>query len=270
MCNYRGWYAGRIWRIDGEGNLHSTGHAYGFGTSLATGEELADVACIIIPSRDCVVSAASTAQATINGSRDSCLAQAWDVSIKGILALPVKVDDSLTFVLEFFSESAINLEQHTRVVAGHVATQLSHVEARELARQKVEELAFTDLITRLPNRTGFEHLFRQKLKDAKISGTCLALMFIDLDGFKRVNDSLGHQVGDNLLRTVANRLDENLRSSDIAGRIEESNKGIAVRLGGDEFTLVLSDIENSGDAAIVAQRFLDLLSEPIDVGSQDV
>ena len=134
----------------------------------------------------------------------------------------------------------------------------------------MEELAFTDLITRLPNRTGFEHLFRQKLKDAKISGTCLALMFIDLDGFKRVNDSLGHQVGDNLLRTVANRLDENLRSSDIAGRIEESNKGIAVRLGGDEFTLVLSDIENSGDAAIVAQRFLDLLSEPIDVGLQDV
>ena len=95
-------------------------------------------------------------------------------------------------------------------------------------------------------------------------------MFIDLDGFKRVNDSLGHQVGDNLLRTVANRLDENLRSSDIAGRIEESNKGIAVRLGGDEFTLVLSDIENSGDSAIVAQRFLDLLSEPIDVGLQDV
>ncbi len=130
----------------------------------------------------------------------------------------------------------------------------------ELYRQKklieeqtnsLERLAFYDPLTHLPNRTLFFDRFTQALAHAKRSNSIVALLSMDLDRFKKVNDSLGHDVGDLLLKEVSERFKGFLRSGDTVAR-----------LGGDEFAIILSDNSTAYNVSIVAQKIIDTISEP--------
>ena len=129
---------------------------------------------------------------------------------------------------------------------------------RTEARMEVaERFAFTDSLTELPNRPNLQSELATRLERARARGTQLALLFIDVDGFKVINDTLGHDTGDELLRQFAIRLKGIVRSRDFLARIS-----------GDEFVLVLEDLEHADTASIVAQKLQASLVTPFYVSNQ--
>lgn len=136
--------------------------------------------------------------------------------------------------------------------------------ARDITeRKRVEQLisyqAYHDALTDLPNRTLFKDRLNLALIQAKRSKKPLAVMFVDLDRFKLVNDTLGHITGDELLKMVASRLKERLREGDTLAR-----------LGGDEFTLILPDLRDKKDAAMIADQIVHSLSQSFYLNDTEV
>jgi predicted signal transduction protein with EAL and GGDEF domain len=143
---------------------------------------------------------------------------------------------------------------------------------------RLRYLAYYDPLTNLPNRRSFNEHLNRLLKRSQRQGTPAALLFIDLDHFKRINDSIGHAHGDSLLVEIARRLTIELREEDAINYFSENNaepdsdsEGATeiARLGGDEFTVVLSDVANIADIEKVARRILESLSEPIALQSHN-
>src|SRR5271155_4132803 len=126
-------------------------------------------------------------------------------------------------------------------------------------RMWLERQALHDPLTKLPNRLLLMDRARQALARLRRSNGPIALLFIDLDRFKAINDSLGHAVGDHLLISVSERLAEMLRDSDTVAR-----------LGGDEFVILAEDLDSDAEALAVAERVLHALEEPFRVGSAEV
>jgi len=120
--------------------------------------------------------------------------------------------------------------------------------------EKLEQMALYDTLTMLPNRAMFIDRFNQRLAQARRGRQKLALLFIDLDRFKLINDTLGHEAGDRALQEVASRLQACVREVDTAAR-----------LGGDEFTLILTEIHSSRDAAFVAKKVIAALGRDIEL-----
>ena len=129
---------------------------------------------------------------------------------------------------------------------------LRDITARKHAEARIHYLAHHDMLTGLPNRAYLTERLNTILALARRHGTLVAIMFIDLDNFKTVNDSLGHHVGDALLKEVASRIKEVLREADMVSR-----------LGGDEFLVILADFAAPEDAAKVADKLLQTISAPI-------
>jgi diguanylate cyclase (GGDEF)-like protein/PAS domain S-box-containing protein len=123
----------------------------------------------------------------------------------------------------------------------------------------LERQALHDPLTKLPNRTLLMDRARQAMSRLYRSPGVLAMLFIDLDKFKAVNDNLGHDVGDRLLISVSERLSELMRESDTIAR-----------LGGDEFVILAEELENEGEAVALAGRVLDALEEPFPLGTAEV
>lgn len=128
---------------------------------------------------------------------------------------------------------------------------------RKLAEQKIAHLAHHDYLTGLPNRAKFMNSLEQFTLLAKRNKYKVAALFLDLDGFKRVNDTLGHDAGDLLLQEVSTRLAALIRASDTVARV-----------GGDEFILVLNNIESDEGVSLVANKVIAALSEPFDLNGQ--
>jgi diguanylate cyclase (GGDEF)-like protein len=145
---------------------------------------------------------------------------------------------------------------------------------RRLVLQAIEKsrvLAYFDNLTGLPNRQLFTDRLERALVHARRHDRLVAICFLDLDGFKRVNDTLGHSIGDRLLCQVAQRLMKGVRLGDFVGRLHSDESPVAVsRLGGDEFTFVLREISKAQDAGRVADRVLDALRKPFVVDGHEV
>lgn len=142
---------------------------------------------------------------------------------------------------------------------------------RRRAESRIRQLAYYDEVTGLPNRALFQERLAQALETARRHQWPLALLFLDLDNFKRINDTLGHAIGDLLLMEVAKRLLLNLRTSDgIAQGRAATDKGGLARLGGDEFTVLLSELSEARDAGVVAQRLLNALAQPLVLGGHEI
>jgi len=139
------------------------------------------------------------------------------------------------------------------------------IQHRKLAEQisdarKVEhQLIYHDPVTNLPNRQLFNNHLKQAIAQAKRNGRMVGVLFLDLDGFKRINDTLGHSTGDLLLQNIANRLRASVRESDIVAR-----------LGGDEFTVILSETRNLQDAVRVTQKILASFASAIISDGQEL
>lgn len=145
-------------------------------------------------------------------------------------------------------------------ITGYVSV-CSDISEKKKAEELILKQANYDLLTGLPNRHMFHQRLAHEVDQSKETGQPFALMFLDLDNFKEVNDSAGHETGDILLKEVGKRLVHCLRTNDIAGR-----EGTITRLGGDEFTIILSRFQSDKEVGAVAQRILAVLAEPFRIG----
>ena len=150
--------------------------------------------------------------------------------------------------------------------------------------EQIYELAYVDRTTQLPNREFFRKELTRAIRRAVRQKVTGSLLFVDLDGFKRVNDTHGHDAGDMILSQFSERLANVLRAEDLIafkamnamdseeGDSEQSNKNkqMLARLGGDEFTVLLSEIREATDAATVSQRIIEAVSEPFDVNGAKI
>jgi diguanylate cyclase (GGDEF)-like protein len=140
---------------------------------------------------------------------------------------------------------------------------------RQKAKARIEYLAYYDILTGLANRQQFVRESGSAIRAAKESGGMMALLYLDLDRFKRINDNLGHSVGDALLKNVARRLEQSTRSTDIVSApVDSQHPGRArvARLGGDEFVVLLTGLTDEAQTAAVANRIRQSLGEPLDCG----
>ena len=133
------------------------------------------------------------------------------------------------------------------------------VTERRLIEERIERLAHTDALTQLPNRLRLDEKLAQAIETAQRHQRMLAVLFVDLDQFKQINDRLGHDAGDQLLVEVAQRLKSCVRDSDIVAR-----------LSGDEFVLVLTSLMNDAVVGPTTAKVLEALRRPFDVGGQQV
>jgi len=142
---------------------------------------------------------------------------------------------------------------------------------RKQIEEQISFLAYYDGLTRLPNRVLFMERLNQALSTAGRQGRTLAMLFLDLDRFKRINDTLGHSVGDRLLQAVSDRLKKCLRSTDTIARGDPlASSDTVARLGGDEFIVTITDIARGEDAAKIARRVLDSMNEPFKLEDHEV
>ena len=165
----------------------------------------------------------------------------WQGSVSGI-------NKSGNFYHIWASIDAIEDETGT---VSHVVAMFSDITEKKLSEERIYHLAHYDALTDLPNRLSLNDRLQHAMAYAQRHERLVAVMFLDLDHFKNINDTLGHAVGDSLLQAVAKRLLGCVRECDTVGR-----------LGGDEFTIILTDIKHVNDAMIVAQKILEHLSKP--------
>jgi len=137
---------------------------------------------------------------------------------------------------------------------------------RKRTEERVFRLAYYDILTGLLNRNSFKEHLAQALAQAQRHGRYVATLFLDLDRFKRINDTFGYKVGDLLLQSVAERIREGVRKGDKPAR----NVNSVSRLGGDEFTILLPEISHVQDSAKVAKRILETVSSPLIIAGHEI
>lgn len=154
---------------------------------------------------------------------------------------------------------SISVVRDTAGKITHYVSSFTDITERKASDARVQHLAYHDPLTRLANRSNLCERLTQALSQAKRNKTQLALLLLDLDNFKIINDTLGHQTGDQLLIEVAQRLLEAVRQSDFVAR-----------LGGDEFVIMLPEIASSNDVVHVADKILRSISEPYLIDGQEL
>lgn len=175
-----------------------------------------------------------------------------DLAIRTGFGLPVKIGQEVVAVLEFFTPEQSGTDGALLDMLSHIGIELGRVVEREQNAEQLRQLAENDTLTGLPNlRVGRDRLTQAVLTAARQKSR-FALMFVDLDGFKLINDSRGHEAGDVVLKVVARRITRTLREMDTVARV-----------GGDEFFIILSAIESEGAVATVATKVIEAIARPI-------
>lgn len=175
-------------------------------------------------------------------------------AIQGAAALE-RLQTNLTQAFEARDQLERDIQEARRALDS-MRAELAGTRAGE---RQARYLAAHDQLTGLPNRGHFQEQLCHALALHALSGTCLAVMFIDLDGFKPINDTHGHAAGDALLRIVAHRLSHGVRTHDLVSR-----------LGGDEFACLIPGIDTSEQASALAVKLRDALRAPCRIGNQMV
>lgn len=177
-----------------------------------------------------------------NGTKTRCMIEIRDITAH------IRAVTALRHSIETLEQ---RVDERTRELQDEVTE-------RRRAEKMLRHVATHDGLTDLPNRSLMMDRLDTAIQRAHRYGKKCAVMFIDLDGFKPINDDLGHDMGDLLLREVANRLERSIRETDTAARF-----------GGDEFVLILTDINKTEDAAPVAKKVLETLGKPVDLDGND-
>ena len=139
------------------------------------------------------------------------------------------------------------------------------------AAEKIHLLHYYDSLTGLPNRTFHKELIKRSIEHAQRHKEIFAIIYIGLDNFQRINDTLGYSIGDLLLKAVADRLTNSLRKSDLVARSDEGETvNVVSRVGGDEFIVLAHDLNQAQDAAIASRRLLEEISAPYDLSGREV
>lgn len=142
------------------------------------------------------------------------------------------------------------------------------ISERKRTEEQIRRLAYCDSLTGIPNRQAFLETLERELHRSKVGNKKFAVLFMDLDAFKRINDTLGHNVGDHLLKIVSERLRETIRPSDLVSRGDQPHN--LARLGGDEFTILIPDLERVENALNVAHRVKDAMRRPFLIEGHEI
>jgi diguanylate cyclase (GGDEF)-like protein/PAS domain S-box-containing protein len=141
------------------------------------------------------------------------------------------------------------------------------VTQRKLTDRRMHKLAYYDALTNLPNRTLFVNNFKRHLELARRQKYNMALLFVDLDNFKDVNDTLGHNAGDELLRRLSQVILASIRAGDLMGMLDDESLS---RFGGDEFAILLNHISRPADAIEISQRIINATKTPIKINGREL
>jgi len=152
--------------------------------------------------------------------------------------------------------------------ANSAMSELSHSE------EKMRYMAYHDNLTGLPNRQYFKENATNEIRRCKKENAMMGILFLDLDHFKRINDTLGHNIGDKFLHALAQRICHCIRNSDFIARNDFSETievdNLVARFGGDEFTLLLPNIKNQDDTTHIAERIIKNLEDPINIDGREI
>ena len=198
-----------------------------------------------------------------------------DVALKQILTERKPCDIDHRIVLPHGADFAVHLQAEAvfddQLQALTIIGTAQDITDRKQSEREIYRLAYFDSLTGLANRVLFKDRLTQALAHASRYHSTLAVLFLDLDRFKVINDTLGHNIGDLLLKQVAGRLTESVRHSDSVSRSvdKEENHSLA-RLGGDEFTVLLTNLRDVQDAGTVARRIVEAMANPFSIEGREI
>ena len=184
--------------------------------------------------------------------------EALKAGLRGAFAFPIRFGNEILGVMEFFSRDSRQPDELLMQSTRSIGSQIGQFMARRQAEERVRHLAHFDELTGLPNRSMFNQRLSHALARARRAEEPLAILFIDLDRFKNINDTLGHEAGDRVLKEIAQRLRGCLREVDTVSR-----------LGGDEFVVLIEGPPRAADVAEVAQKILAAVARPVLLESQE-
>ena len=182
-----------------------------------------------------------------------------DAGLHGAFAFPLVASGQVLGVMEFFHRDVREPDAMLIQIAESVGSQIGQFIVRMQAEEAVKFVAMHDSLTHLPNRVMFNQRLDLAITMAQRNAKRVAVMFIDLDRFKVINDTLGHESGDLLLREVAQRITDNLRTGDMVAR-----------LGGDEFVVLLEEVADAAAVAIVAEKLIASLTSNFVIAGREV
>jgi diguanylate cyclase (GGDEF)-like protein/PAS domain S-box-containing protein len=196
-------------------------------------------------------------------------------ALKSILTKRKPCDIDHRLVLPNGTDFTVNLQAEAvyddQLNALTIVGMAQDISERKRSEREIHRLAYFDSLTGLPNRVLFKDRVTQALAHASRYQSTLAVLFLDLDRFKLINDTLGHNIGDLLLKHVAERLADSIRHSDSIGRAaDQPETHELARLGGDEFTVLLTNLHDVQDAGKVARRMLEALSKPFSIKDHEI
>jgi diguanylate cyclase (GGDEF)-like protein len=185
--------------------------------------------------------------------------------------LPLRYQHQLVGVVALGDRGVRPADEDARIQARRVADQVAIALANARMLQQVRTVAYVDSLTGLPNRLSYKDRLARSLADAGRHGRLVAALFIDLDHFSRINDTLGHEAGDHLLQQVAGRLRASCRErEDEVGPASAALDPEVARLGGDEFTVIMPGLADPEDAAKLARRILSSLAHPFRLEGREI
>ena len=184
--------------------------------------------------------------------------EALKAGLRGAFAFPIRFGTETLGIMEFFSRGSRAPDELLVQSTRSIGSQIGQFMARRQAEERVLRLAHYDELTGLPNRSMFNQQLTRALAQARRHDKPLAILFVDLDRFKNINDTLGHDAGDRVLNETGNRLRSSLREIDTVSR-----------LGGDEFVVLIEDLPRPAHVAVVAQKILAAVAEPFNLDAQE-
>ena len=263
VCLHAGYDCATFWTVRSDGAAHCGAAWHASGDPLI--EQFTKISRTLVYSpdegslgrgwaRDEVVTV-DTSSAEHQFTRDALAGQAGLVA--GLI-VPT-VSGGRPSAMELYSRGHLDADAETMDALRAISLQMSQYEQRKHAERTLRHVASHDALTGLPNRASLQRAMSLAIKRSKRHQKRFAVIFVDLDHFKRINDTLGHGFGDALIRACAERLTTVLREDDTVARF-----------GGDEFVLLVENLSKSTDAAMVAEKILDCCAQPFVIDGHEL